>query len=378
MDPSFYAFATPLLLGVAALVCLGVQAHYRKHLYLRWLAAFLLLLTLGLTAQLLMTRAERFRWVLVTTTTYLLAIACLVQALALRLRQQLRWAWWSTISSITLAAMWYYSKWQPNMNMRLVILSMGAGLLLLLALWQLRHAQRQHLMDRATTAIYGFGAAALLCRPLLLLMENVQLNATYVQEHITWGVTSLALMVLCTLFTATLCASPAADIYQQLRRERNQDALTGLLTRRAFQEACAPVPAQRGWHSFVFCDIDHFKSINDQFGHATGDAVLRQFGQLMHHNTPHEHLAARIGGEEFVLALREPDLAAAQAVVAQIQQRLQAFSWKGLPAHRQVTASFGIATVNADETLESAMQRADRQLYAAKHAGRNRACSDAA
>ncbi|MDP9591127.1 UNVERIFIED_ORG: diguanylate cyclase (GGDEF)-like protein [Shinella zoogloeoides] len=81
------------------------------------------------------------------------------------------------------------------------------------------------------------------------------------------------------------------------------DALTGLLNRRGFDNRFQALMAKRGVHSLILCDLDHFKAVNDTYGHSGGDAALRAFGEMLAAAAPKDALVARIGGEEFALFL---------------------------------------------------------------------------
>ncbi len=160
-----------------------------------------------------------------------------------------------------------------------------------------------------------------------------------------------------------------------------RDPLTGALNRRAFEQALADAQAQlqRG-HGFALAmiDIDHFKRINDQHGHAAGDAALQHCVRIWQASLREVDRLGRLGGEEFcvLLPLAAPgDLATAAGVVERLRASLaaQPLPWQGqdLP----LSASFGVALpVVGDAQGEVALVRADAELYRAKAEGRNRVC----
>ncbi|HEY0330775.1 MAG TPA: GGDEF domain-containing protein [Rhodopseudomonas sp.] len=121
--------------------------------------------------------------------------------------------------------------------------------------------------------------------------------------------------------------------------------------------------------SAFMADLDHFKSINDSFGHDVGDKVLAAFGALLRDQTRATEVAARIGGEEFVVLLPHTALQEALRSAERIRAALQAWPMPSLPG--PVTASFGVATLAAAESRDAFMRRVDTALYAAKHSGRN-------
>lgn len=155
------------------------------------------------------------------------------------------------------------------------------------------------------------------------------------------------------------------------QREALIDPLTDLLNRRAVFDL-----ADRGDFdsdlAVVMFDIDHFKSINDRFGHAVGDSVLRRFADVLRQNMRETDSAARLGGEEFCLVLRGVEARAACDIAERIRT---AFSGEPvLPeTDHSMTVSGGVATArDADGSFEDTLRRADESLYAAKAAGRDR------
>lgn len=175
-----------------------------------------------------------------------------------------------------------------------------------------------------------------------------------------------------------------ATLRDEVRRARHEslvDGLTGIANRRAFDQwlaaalaACAADPgAQR--LCLVVCDIDHFKRINDRFGHAFGDVVLRAVAQVLASVAPELGLAARTGGEEFALLLPAHDLDAARQLAERARLAIAASR-----IHRRgeegtierVTASLGVALYRDGEAATDFVDRADRALYQAKSIGRDR------
>jgi diguanylate cyclase (GGDEF)-like protein len=158
----------------------------------------------------------------------------------------------------------------------------------------------------------------------------------------------------------------------------NVDPLTRLLSRRGFLDALAPrmSDALRHKHALALAllDVDHFKKVNDRYGHAAGDRVLAGLGELMASRFRLEDLRCRWGGEEFVLAFPGEDAATIVAVLERLLAELrgQEFAGEGGELFR-VTFSAGVASVPRDgESTEALLKLADERLYAAKGAGRAR------
>ncbi len=162
---------------------------------------------------------------------------------------------------------------------------------------------------------------------------------------------------------------------KELRRLAETDPLTALLNRRSFTERAQAALAEAGAEaSLIIVDLDHFKQVNDTYGHPAGDAVIRAFADMLLGLLRGErHLVARVGGEEFAVLLRGADAAEATKRTAQIQEAL---ARRALPASEtlalRITASYGIATRRPAEPLAELFARADQALYRAKNEGRNR------
>ena len=161
---------------------------------------------------------------------------------------------------------------------------------------------------------------------------------------------------------------------EKVEKLARTDSLTGLANRRTLQEAMQREiarAARLGEHlSLVMADLDHFKSINDQYGHTTGDRVLAEAGAVFgSHLRPYD-LAARYGGEEFVLLLPATSTEGAMVVAERMRKALADITVPDCP--RQITMSLGVATWMPGETPEQFVARADAALYHAKNTGRNR------
>jgi diguanylate cyclase len=164
-----------------------------------------------------------------------------------------------------------------------------------------------------------------------------------------------------------------------------RDSLTTLCNRRYFDEALnreiAESKALGTELSLIIADIDHFKAINDKFGHLVGDEVLKLFGKLLSNNVKGRDTVARYGGEEFAIILPHTGIENAGRIAEQIRSQLEGNRWVLKQTKHwigKITASFGIAQLAKEEGAERLIQRADERLYEAKSGGRNRVVADPA
>ena len=166
-----------------------------------------------------------------------------------------------------------------------------------------------------------------------------------------------------------------SDVISNLSDAARRDPLTGLLNRRGFQEAF-DVELERARRteqalSVIVGDLDHFKDVNDQFGHAAGDDVLRAVGAALQEGKRSWDAAARVGGEEFAVLAPDTDEHGAYILAERVRAAIEASS--GRAGRGGITASFGIASFPVHgQTAASLLQAGDQALYAAKRLGRNR------
>lgn len=202
------------------------------------------------------------------------------------------------------------------------------------------------------------------------------------------------MMLLATLPVISLLAGRLSQIRLRLAQQKRElvealgkiqllatrDSLTGLVNRHHMQTLLDQEVqrSQRSGHSFCLCllDIDHFKRINDEHGHAAGDEVLREFAALCLNTIRGTDVIARWGGEEFVLMLPDTRMPLALTGLERLRERVRMLKVSVAGSEIGVTVSAGLAQHKPDETLAQTLERADQLLYKAKHLGRNRVVID--
>jgi two-component system cell cycle response regulator len=188
----------------------------------------------------------------------------------------------------------------------------------------------------------------------------------------------------------TMLALQAAEalvrtrLFEQAERLATTDGLTGLLNRRTFnaqiQGRLREAQRYNRPLSLLLLDIDHFKKVNDTYGHPAGDAVLRGVAGLLQKQARETDIVARYGGEEMALILPETEATGAQAIAERIRRATAAVTHPSEQGAIQVTVSIGLATwPGPGESAEAILEAADKALYRAKQGGRNRvACANPA
>jgi diguanylate cyclase (GGDEF)-like protein len=284
----------------------------------------------------------------------------------------------------------------PRMHRWLVRIS-GVFVALLLAAWLVQSQRDALLVAFVFVSVFSF---------LMLLVGTISLYSGYryaryfliasVASMVGTSVTALSVLGLLPfndwtyraveygmLIDATLLALALSNQFQLIRREHRlaielaaRDPLTGLYNRRSFLEHALPVwrsaQHRRQPLSAIMIDIDHFKSINDQYGHAVGDAALVAVANALTSAAREGDILARWGGEEFLLLLPETQLDAALVMAERLRNIIAEIH---LPVQDKLagfTASLGVSSGTAYKDLYALISKADELLYASKAAGRNR------
>ena len=218
----------------------------------------------------------------------------------------------------------------------------------------------------------------------MLVTSTTIVLTTRAQSRIAGTPELMQLTILAGLLLACVgvCAKHQRQrqlMAQELEEHRSlasRDALTGLLNRRSMLELLHLEQRRclRGKSTMllVVMDLDHFKVINDRYGHAAGDRALQCFADTVRQAIRSGDVLARWGGEEFVLLLTNVELPVAKAMLERVGRTLQNTLVPQAPHQLRITVSCGLALHVAGESPEATLERADRALYEAKHLGRNR------
>jgi len=176
----------------------------------------------------------------------------------------------------------------------------------------------------------------------------------------------------------------------QLQELLVTDELTKILNRKGLMAVLKPWSNEVSYHldnpdrrkmpivrslSLIITDVDHFKKVNDTYGHQAGDFVLITVAKILRDNVRDIDIVGRYGGEEFILGLIDANSTNAKKIAEQLRQKIADSPIKFRDQIIKVTASFGVATLSADLDLEDLIRRSDEALYRAKSSGRNKVVS---
>ena len=310
----------------------------------------------------------------VSNVLFLASVAMIGAAFHARFERPDPWAAIVVIASATFALVTVFHFMHPSIAMRSVAMNFGTAAMFLVGCLAFRGCDLR-IIDKVALVAMALSVVHCVVRPLAILayggMQDVALSysdSVYALAlHFASAVT--ALMIACAMLFAF-----GSDLVGRLSEIGETDPLTGLLNRRGLQgrvEAMRTALGPEGEISLVVADIDHFKSVNDRFGHAAGDVVLRSFAEVLSGAAGGRGAVARTGGEEFVIVLPAAGPTVARLAAEGARTALEGMT-HGTLAGGRVTASFGVSSWTAGRPFDQAVEAADRALYEAKQGGRNR------
>jgi len=219
-------------------------------------------------------------------------------------------------------------------------------------------------------------AAFYLLKPREAIVLTVSMAAVLIprliQDLNTFEASTIIIAIFVTMAFAFAFSVVNNRQQNKLVNLATKDPLTGAGNRRALlaklTEVIASFDRSKSPSSLVLLDIDHFKAVNDKYGHATGDQILQRIAQILELRIRLNDTLYRIGGEEFVVVVDGQGIERASRLADQLRTLIEA---NELLPEQTVTVSLGVAELQSGESHESWVQRADEALYRAKRAGRN-------
>lgn len=254
-------------------------------------------------------------------------------------------------------------------------LMQAVGLVIVLRASATRAVGRRPI-DTLLMVFLGLSALHYLTKPLFVIMLGG--SGARPQDYLatTYAMVSQSTGTVLVVATALLLlAMLIMDMVRDITTRSETDLLSGLLNRRGFEERLGDIvsrlPANGLPISLVICDLDHFKKVNDTYGHAAGDKVIAGFAATLRESAAGHHVLGRIGGEEFAVLLPGSNLAAGRLFAETVRAAFAGRGMEGFPAEKVFTASFGVAELEPAEAPAALMARADIALYQAKGSGRD-------
>lgn len=366
------ALIGPSILAVFAIVFICAWLIEKERHYLLLLALACVLFGLAVGSQVLAIPHGVSLNAVASGLLYTAAVVATAEGILRRAQRPLGLRADATAVAVVTVLLWYYAYVTPSLLARVYVQNFGYGTILLIAALRLVPASGARVADCVLFWVLLVFALHFFPRTILTIGAHAPADAKAFGASSFWQVLQLSLAVLGVALAFAVLAATVVDSFDDLRRERDLDPLTGVLNRRGFEERAKPLFAQRSASplALVLCDLDHFKSINDSYGHSAGDEVLATFGAILRQEL-HGGVVGRFGGEEFAVLLAGATLEEAARTAEHIRSVVERRSFAAIPASRPVTASFGIAGQARDDRLQDLYERADRRLYLAKFQGRN-------
>ncbi|RUW76862.1 MULTISPECIES: GGDEF domain-containing protein [unclassified Mesorhizobium] len=362
-----------LALGAAFLV---LWFHQRHRPYLAVLATSYCLSAPGFLFQYFTLPVGMVLTKLVSNICFTAAGCCLSSAIVARYGRRVPYVGIALTTGGGLAAFSWFMFVQPDLTWRILSMNFGFGALSLLVAAELRTVRGNGPTEKILFVLSLLSGLNFVVRTLIVVIAHgpfPSYDGFYGSSYWTTALLSHALLSL--LIALSLFTAAALDVLKALKAETHTDPLSGLLNRRGFEERAALLLDQCAKAKFpvamVLADLDHFKALNDQHGHAVGDRVIADFAAKLSFATGTRGAAGRIGGEEFAVLLPLCDLASARLFAEAIRSLYSSGGVASLPRGVRVTASFGVAARTGDEGLAPLMRRADDALYKAKKNGRD-------
>lgn len=265
---------------------------------------------------------------------------------------------------------------RPDIIGRIYAINYAFGTIMLLATYELARVPARKLIDNVLLGVMGFWGATYFIRPLAALQADTPMTGYEIyHQTIYWITLTFSSSFFLLLYALTMITSITLALMDELKRESQTDALSRLLNRRGFEEQSRSevrIAQRRGMPmALIVCDLDHFKSINDTYGHAVGDAVIRSFADRLRNGLGPGPIVGRVGGEEFSILLRGANASTARLLAEGIRTSFSMLPMADLPEDLRTSASFGVAEWVDGESVEQFFIRADEALYEAKKAGRD-------
>lgn len=358
--------------AMSAIFCFSLLALWGQQRHLTYVAIFALsyatrVLCFGILYLAFAHDALR----LLANLLILLATMLLSVALSIRLGQRPRYGILLAIGAVSLAALYVYQFLAPSLPARAIILNLGVAAICLVMLLDVARLSHRTPVEQLLFGLIALACLGFLLRPLVFQLPGLeagQIEAAY------WLVVSISDALICSTLAVAIFAIIAVDVMDGIKSEAQTDALSGLFNRRGFETRALDALARQTAGeqvTMILSDLDHFKSINDRFGHSSGDRVIRIFSEILKEKAPRDAIVARLGGEEFAVLLPPGQATAAHSLAEAARSAFKKVAPGLVSDGFSPTASFGIAVAGRDEGLLALIDRADRALYQAKREGRD-------
>ncbi|WP_417621600.1 GGDEF domain-containing protein [Parasphingorhabdus sp.] len=373
-NPGFH-IQTAIILAVFAFVFGVLYFVNRKQWFSGWIAIAYACAFVGYIIDSTRTSSTAIGFIFVSTSMFW--IFCLGIVKAIYVRCEAAFPKIAALLILILAAVYFslLTLIDSDISMRSIVVNVTAGALLALALPPLWKSRKQ-LVDATLFVVIAAVAATFIARVVVVysVLDHTLTSHGYAESTYAWifhfssAICALALAIV-------LLLAAGHDTVQHFYTKSNLDPMTGLLNRRGLEGLFEARKVRKQGvvyaRSIIMFDVDHFKQINDRYGHAAGDKILQRIAKTATLLCQEYGHVARTGGEEFAILTKWLPVETAEFLSQHICDSLGLIVHPELEANQKVTASFGLAILADTDSLFVAMDRADEAMYHAKRNGRN-------
>ena len=380
MSAAGFVLAINLFIAGLFATAFGIVAtYYRTAIGARWLAvAYGIGIANGVLEFVLPHQADARPVAFAIFASFLFALACSVIGIARHYLIEPPWVLLAAVIAASLAINLAILDLPRDSLLRALLYQSPYAVLQLVGAALIFSRRSVRALDVAVVALFVLSALNFLAKPFLAMLigsggsPQGYLGSNYAAISQSSGAVLLITNGLLMLLIIV------RDMIADMTARSETDVLSGLLNRRGFEDQAdkARLLALRAGAPavMVVADLDHFKLINDSYGHATGDQVISAFGRVLKSSFDLRAVIGRLGGEEFAVLLPGASLTVARGAVETARRLLHDMPAEERGVDRPVTSSFGMAEMEKGDSLADLLRRADTALYEAKARGRNRVC----
>ncbi|MCB1465755.1 MAG: GGDEF domain-containing protein [Rhizobiaceae bacterium] len=312
----------------------------------------------------------------VSNMCFLASAAFLASAVIARYNRRIPYHLIGLLCAAGLGGFCWFVFFDPDIEKQIYSMNLALGAITIVAAVNLATIPNKQVIDRVLFAVSLLVATNLMVRTYIILQIAGPFDRYEdLPRSIYWSTVQVSHALISIMLALTLIVAVALDLVRQLKTESETDEMSGLLNRRGFDQAAQLMLDECAAHgrpaALVLADLDHFKAINDTYGHAVGDRVIIAFSDLLQASVNPGVIVGRIGGEEFAVAIPDTTLAGARMFAEGVRVAYGATTIPG-PVAIPLTASFGVCAFDDGDKLVNLLRRADEALYSAKRDGRDR------
>ena len=315
---------------------------------------------------------------LATAAFAFVAVTAVVWSTCMRLEKKPPLRMWIGSAIVTLVLM---ALADPDRDVTpwLFLVNVFCGIIFMTGAQLLKEVNSPEPMDRATIVVFLIIAAQFLLRPIIVYMLGGPMGSDAYRESPGHAVYVVVGALSLVLLAGVLMGSAMTDVMKSLKKDAQTDSLSGLAMRDAFVEQAGAMFARAEMEnvpvSVIVADIDHFKKVNDLWGHPVGDQAIATFGKVFLRTVRGTDIVGRIGGEEFCVLVWNCPEEPAMRLAERLRVQFACEEHEGIGSDIRLTASFGVTAWKAGERYHETYERADAALYRAKRGGRDRVVS---